>query len=121
VSELTAHGTPNLAGDASSAEAQFLDSLRRRVSWQSEKASRLRGGVTEPGVRELADEPVDVHDVSALGRLIDSRPDDPRAPEWRAFLDDLRILADSDGRLHEDYGCLVRAVLGDLVDKGRGA
>jgi hypothetical protein len=119
VSELAAQGMPDLAGDATSAEAQFLDSLRRRVSWQSEKASRLRGGVapTAPAVRdEPAAETVDIHDVSALGRLLDSRPDDPRAEEWRAFLDDLRILADSDGRLHEDYGCLVRAVLGDLVD-----
>jgi hypothetical protein len=116
VSELAAHGMPDLAGDAGSAEVQFLESLRRRVSWQSEKASRLRGGVTVPEARESTGEVVDVHDVSALERLLDSRQDDPRAPEWRAFLDDLRILADSDGRLHEDYGCLVRAVLGDLVD-----
>ena len=116
MSELAVHGIPDPAGDASSAEAQFLDHLRRRVSWQSEKALRLRGGVAVLEARESAPEVVDVHDVSSLQRLLDSRPDDPRTPEWRAFLDDLRILADSDGRLHEDYGCLVRAVLGDLVD-----
>jgi hypothetical protein len=106
-----AEGTPPAVEPAGSAEARFLHTLRRRVAWQSDTAARLRGGPDLPTQRS-----VDVLYVPALARLVDTRPGDARAAEWQSFVDDLRVLADSNGRLHEDYGCLVRAVLGDLLD-----
>ena len=102
---------PPVVPDPDAVEERFLETLRRRVSWQADTASRLRGGVETAA----PEPPLDLLDVSVVALLVESRPGDPRAAEWQDFVADLRVLAGDDGRLHEDYECLVRAVLGDLL------
>lgn len=99
---LTAEGT---------AEEKFLVTLRRRVSWQSDTAARLRNPAPPPELSPF----VNLRDVATVAALVASRPGDPRAAEWQDFIADLRVLADADGKLHEDYEPLVRAVLADLL------
>ena len=94
--------------DAAAAEARFLEELRNRVSWQAAAAARQR--VAAPA------EPVDVLDAGALERLVQAHPDAPRADEWRAFLVELRYLADDQGRLPATLERLVRVVLADLLE-----
>ncbi len=106
-----AEGSPGFAADADTAEAKFLVTLRRRVSWQSDAASRLR----DPGQSAEPERIVNLRDVATVAALVATRPGDPRAVEWQDFVADLRVLADADGKLHEDYESLVRAVLGDLL------
>lgn len=94
--------------DAEAAEARFLEELRRRVAWQAEEASRQRVAVPR--------EPLDLLDAGALERLVQAHPDAPRADEWRAFLVELRYLADDQGRLPATLERLVRVVFADLLE-----
>jgi hypothetical protein len=92
---------------ATQAEERFLAELRQRVAWQSERAAALRAAAADPVA--------DLRDLAALWRLVESRPDAPRAAEWRSFLIELRDLADESGRLPEFLERLVRVVLADLL------
>jgi hypothetical protein len=102
---LTATAVP---ADAAAAEARFLDELRRRVSWQAEAAAQQRDAVPA--------EPLDLLDAGELERLVQAHPDAERAAEWRAFLAELRYLADDQGRLPATLERLVRVVLADLLE-----
>jgi hypothetical protein len=97
-----------LPADAEAAEARFLDELRRRVAWQAEEASRQR--VAVPAT------PLDLLDAGTLERLVEAHPEAGRAAEWRAFLVELRYLADDQGRLPATLERLVRVVLADLLE-----
>lgn len=97
-----------LAAQAALAEQRFLDSVRRRVAWQSEQAARLRALPREP-------QPFDLLDLGALTRLVAGHPAAPRAAEWSAFLDELRELADENGRLPGILERLVRVVFAELL------
>jgi hypothetical protein len=88
-------------------EERFLAELRARVAWQSDRAAALRAAVADPVP--------DPRDLGSLWRLVESRPDAPRAAEWRAFLIELRDLADERGRLPEYLERLVGVVLADLL------
>jgi hypothetical protein len=102
---------PTAAEPATLVELRYLDELRRRVSWHADAADALRARA-----RERSHEPVDVLDAAALERLVADRPHAPRAHEWRAFLGELRFLADTSGRLPANLERLVRVVLADLLD-----
>ena len=95
---------------ATLAEARFLEDLRRRVSWQADAADVLRARASR-----VEREAVDPLDALALERLVAARPHAPRAREWRAFLIELRELADEEGRLPASLERLVRVVLNDLL------
>jgi hypothetical protein len=98
--------------DAVVAEQRFLESLRRRVAWQAEAAARLRAE------RPPAPGPaIDVLDLAAIEQLVASRPDAPRAQEWRLFLDELRFLAEPTGRLPGIVDRLVRVVFAELLEE----
>jgi hypothetical protein len=92
------------------AEQRFLESLRRRVTWQSEEAERQRAAA-------IAAYPAqhDPLDPAALAALIETRPDDVRAPERRAFLAEMEVLIEEDGRLPSSLEGLVRLVFADLL------
>lgn len=94
--------------DAEAAEARFLADLRRRVAWQAEEAARQRVAVPV--------EPLDLLDARALEALVHAHPEAERAAEWRAFLAELRYLADDHGRLPATLERLVRIVLADLLE-----
>jgi hypothetical protein len=102
--------TETLALDPALAEERFLESLRRRVSWQAEQAARQRAHAVAS--RPVALDPLD---PAALAALIETRPDDVRAPEWRAFLAELDVLIEADGRLPASIEGLVRLVFTDLL------
>jgi hypothetical protein len=99
-----------LAIDPVLTEERFLAQLRRRVAWQAEQASRQRAESVAD--HASAHDPLD---PNALRALIETRPDDPRAPEWRAFLNELDILIEDDGRLPAMVEGLVRLVFADLL------
>jgi hypothetical protein len=94
---------------AAQAEARFLEQLRRRVSWQAEQAGRLR---TDAVAGHVLHDPLD---PVALAALIETRPADVRAPERRAFLAELEVLIEEDGRLPAMVEGLVRLVFSDLL------
>jgi hypothetical protein len=94
---------------AACAESQFLEQLRRRVSWQAEQAARQR---TDAVADYVVHDPLD---PVALAALIETRPDDVRAPERRAFLAELDVLIEEDGRLPVTVEGLVRLVFSDLL------
>jgi hypothetical protein len=98
-----------LPADAAEAEVRFLEELRSRVAWQAEEAARLRlrAGTPAPSV--------DLLDANALELLVHAHPEAPRAAEWRAFLAELRYLADDRGRLPATLERLIRVVLADLL------
>jgi hypothetical protein len=97
------------AAQASLAEQRFLDSVRRRVAWQAEQAARLRALPREPAA------PPDLLDLRVLEKLLVAAPVAPRTAEWTAFLEELRELADDDGRLPEVLERLVSVVFADLL------
>ena len=91
------------------AEARYLAELRRRVAWQSEAAARERAQAAH-------DAPVrDPLDPVALAALVEMHADDLRTPERRAFLAELEILIEDDGRLPASVEGLVRLVFADLL------
>jgi hypothetical protein len=98
-----------LPTDPAAAEVRFLEDLRRRVAWQADEAARLRLRARRPAA------PVDLLDANALELLVHAHPEAPRAAEWRAFLAELRYLADDRGRLPAALERLVRVVLADLL------
>ena len=92
------------------AEDRYLAQLRRRVAWQADRAASLRAASVAPDRA-----PFDLLDPLALAALIDTRPDDLRAPERRAFLVELAELVDEHGRLPSLVEGLVRLVFADLL------
>jgi hypothetical protein len=101
--------TDELAVQAALAEARFLDSVRRRVAWQAEQAARLRA------IPRAPKPPLDLLDVSVVERLLAEHASAPRAAEWAAFLEELRELADENGRLPDIVDRLVAVVFADLL------
>lgn len=95
------------AAQAAQAELRFLESIRRRVAWQVEQAVRLRSADD--------DAPLDLLDIGSLWQLVEAHPHEPRAREWRAFLAELREIADDDGRLPDFLERLVSVVFGELL------
>jgi hypothetical protein len=89
-------------------QERFLAGLRERVAWQAEVAARLRAEAA------AAPRPHDVLDLEVLHRLVDEAGG-PRRAEWRAFLAELDILGDRQGRLPPQLERLVRVVLGELL------
>jgi hypothetical protein len=100
--------TETLVSEAAALEEQFLADLRRRVSWQAERAASERA-------RAVTQVPRDPLDPVALAALIETRPDDVRAPERRAFLAELDVLIEEDGRLPANIEGLIRLVFSDLL------
>lgn len=94
---------------AALAEKRFLDTVRRRVAWQAGEAARQRA------VRLDQAPAPDLLDVAVLARLLETRPDAPRAAEWRVFVAELQEIADAEGRLPAVIERLVRFVLADLL------
>jgi len=94
--------------EAEHTEQRFLERLRERVAWQAEQAELQRTRQRET---------IDVLDAGTLERLVRGRPDAARNAEWRAFLAELRYLADDQGRLPAPLERLVRVVLADLLER----
>ena len=94
---------------AASAEARFLEAVRRRVAWQAERAAAQREQARAPK------EPLDLLDVDVLVRLVSTGPTSSRTAEWTAFVGELLELVDDDGRLPDTLERLVRVVLADLI------
>jgi hypothetical protein len=92
------------------AEERYLAELRRRVAWQSEAAARERAQAAAQHVQLR-----DPLDPVALAALVEAHPDDIRTPERRAFLAELEILIEEDGRLPESVEGLIRLVFADLL------
>lgn len=104
---MTELATPDAAAVA---EERFLAELRDRVAWQAHQAAVQRTQASPPPA-----EPVDVLDVLELMGIVERNSDEPRAAEWRAFLEELSFLADEGGRLPAALERLVRVVLADLL------
>lgn len=90
-------------------EERFLAELRDRVAWPAAQAARIRAEGAPVATR------IDVLEMATLRAIVDANGGRPRAREWRSFLTELEVLADTSGRLPGQLERLVRVVLADLL------